>query len=166
MRLDLDNLPSDMALLHGLLRDMAAVVQHRDGEIERLQTIIKQLQRTQFGRRSERLDPASNWSARPLPAGSAARAGGSRRWTIACARTCSPPIICSPTTRRSRSSIRAADYARDQRPWGRPAPPAAVYIFAPDRRAERPVAHLEHFKGVLHVEPHRSGQSLHPDVSS
>ena len=57
MRLDLDNLPSDMALLHGLLRDMAAVVEHRDGEIERLQTIIKQLQRTQFGRRSERLDP-------------------------------------------------------------------------------------------------------------
>jgi transposase len=57
MRLDLDNLPSDMALLHGLLRDMAAVVEHRDGEIERLQTIIKQLQRAQFGRRSERLDP-------------------------------------------------------------------------------------------------------------
>ena len=57
MRLDLDDLPSDMVLLHGLLRDMAAVVEHRDGEIERLQTIIKQLQRTQFGRRSERLDP-------------------------------------------------------------------------------------------------------------
>jgi transposase len=53
MRLDLDNLPSDMVLL----RDMAAVVEHRDGEIERLQTIIKQLQRAQFGRRSERLDP-------------------------------------------------------------------------------------------------------------
>jgi hypothetical protein len=57
MRLDLDNLPSDMVLLHGLLRDMAAVVEHRDGEIERLQTVIKQLQRMQFGRRSERLDP-------------------------------------------------------------------------------------------------------------
>lgn len=57
MRLDLDNLPSDMVLLHGHLREMAAVVEHRDGEIERLQTIIKQLQRMQFGRRSERLDP-------------------------------------------------------------------------------------------------------------
>src|SRR5258708_37448991 len=57
MRLDLDNLPSDMVLLHGLLRDMAAVVEHRDGEIERLQPINKQLQRAQFGRRSERLDP-------------------------------------------------------------------------------------------------------------
>ena len=57
MRLDLDNLPSNMALLHGLVCDMAAVVEHCDGEIERLQTIIQQLQRTQFGRRSERLDP-------------------------------------------------------------------------------------------------------------
>jgi len=35
---------------------MAAVVTHRDGEIERLQTVIKQLQRAQFGRRSERPD--------------------------------------------------------------------------------------------------------------
>jgi hypothetical protein len=51
MRLDLDNLSSDM-----VLRDMTAVVEHRDGEIERLRTIIKQLQRTQFGRRSECLD--------------------------------------------------------------------------------------------------------------
>jgi len=48
---------ADVARGVGLLRDMAAVVEHRDGEIERLQTIIKQLQRTQFGRRSERLDP-------------------------------------------------------------------------------------------------------------
>jgi transposase len=36
---------------------MAAVVESRDGEIERLQVIIKKLQRAQFGRRSERLDP-------------------------------------------------------------------------------------------------------------
>jgi transposase len=57
MRLDLDNLPSDTALLHALVRDMAAAVANRDSEIERLQTIIKQLQRAQFGRRSERLDP-------------------------------------------------------------------------------------------------------------
>jgi hypothetical protein len=36
---------------------MAAAVEHRDGEIERLKPIIKKLQRAQFGRRSERLDP-------------------------------------------------------------------------------------------------------------
>jgi transposase len=57
MRLDLESLPSDIDLLHCLVRDMAAVVETRDDEIERLQRLIKQLQRTQFGRRSERLDP-------------------------------------------------------------------------------------------------------------
>jgi len=57
MRLDLENLPTDTALLHQLVREMAGFVEARDGEIERLKTIIKQLQRAQFGRRSERLDP-------------------------------------------------------------------------------------------------------------
>ncbi len=57
MRLDLANLPSDIDLLHRLVRDMAAAVETRDDEIGRLQRLIKQLQRTQFGRRSERLDP-------------------------------------------------------------------------------------------------------------
>lgn len=38
------------------MRDMTTVVEHRDGEIERLQLIIKKLQRAQFGRRSKRLD--------------------------------------------------------------------------------------------------------------
>ncbi len=57
MRLDLENLPSDIDLLHRLVRDMAVVVETRDDEIGRLQRLIKQLQRGQFGRRSERLDP-------------------------------------------------------------------------------------------------------------
>jgi transposase len=56
MRIDLENLPSDADLLHRLVRDMASVVEDRDGEIERLRGIIKQLQRAQFGRRSEQLD--------------------------------------------------------------------------------------------------------------
>uniref|UniRef100_UPI003982E138 IS66 family transposase zinc-finger binding domain-containing protein n=1 Tax=Sphingorhabdus sp. TaxID=1902408 RepID=UPI003982E138 len=57
MRIDLDNLPQDMALLHRLVRDIAGLIEHRDEEIDRLRQIIKQLQRTQYGRRSERLDP-------------------------------------------------------------------------------------------------------------
>jgi transposase len=57
MRFDLDNLPSEPTHLQHLIRDMAAVVEHRDGKIERLKSIIKKLQRAQFGRRSERLDP-------------------------------------------------------------------------------------------------------------
>ena len=69
MQLDLDNLPSDTALLHRLVRDIASAVESRDGEIERLQLIIKKLQRGQFGRRSERLDvDRSRWCEDPLGA--------------------------------------------------------------------------------------------------
>jgi transposase len=57
MQLDLNNLPTETALLHRLVRDIAGTIERRDGEIERLKSIIKQLQRAQFGRRSERLDP-------------------------------------------------------------------------------------------------------------
>ena len=43
-------------------------------------------------------------------------------------------------------------YARDDRPWSGPDPPAAVYFYSPDRRAERPAAHLAQFKGVVQVD--------------
>lgn len=43
-------------------------------------------------------------------------------------------------------------YARDDRPWCGPDPPAAVYLYSSDRRAERPAAHLQHFKGTLQVD--------------
>jgi transposase len=57
MRFELDCLPSDVDLLHALVRDMADAVEHRDDEIDRLKRIIKQFQKGQFGRRSEQLDP-------------------------------------------------------------------------------------------------------------
>jgi transposase len=57
MRFDLDDLPSEPTLLQHLIRDMAVAVEHRDGEIERLKSIIKTLQLAEFGRRSERFDP-------------------------------------------------------------------------------------------------------------
>ena len=57
MRIDLDDLPSDPELLQRLVRDLVADKERRDGEIEKLRQIIKQLQRHQFGRRSEKLDP-------------------------------------------------------------------------------------------------------------
>jgi transposase len=43
-------------------------------------------------------------------------------------------------------------YARDDRPWGGADPPAVAYVYAPDRKAERPMAHLAGFKGVLQVD--------------
>ena len=43
-------------------------------------------------------------------------------------------------------------YARDERAWGGPDPPGVVYVYAPDRKAERAAAHLVGFKGVLQVD--------------
>ena len=43
-------------------------------------------------------------------------------------------------------------YARDDRPWGGTDPPAVVYVYAPDRKAERPISHLAGFKGILQVD--------------
>jgi transposase len=51
-------------------------------------------------------------------------------------------------------------YAREQRPWGGPEPPAAVYLFAPDRRAERPASHLENFQAALHVDGYAGFEPL------
>lgn len=304
MRLDLDNLPSDTALLRQLVRDMAAVVEHREGEIERLQAIIKKLQRMQFGRRSERLDPdqlalgledldadiGRIEESRPVIVGATVEPRPHRKplpdhlpredvmidtdhdacpdcggalhgigesvsemldWVPAqlrvvritrpkyACRTCgtvaqaaaperpiagglaTPALLAqvlvskycdhTPLYRQSQifarhgvdlarstlagwvggacwwlealheklcADVFASDhlfaddtpvpvldpgrgktktgrlwvYAREQRGWNGPAPPAAVYLFAPDRKAERPIAHLQHFEGVLHVD--------------
>lgn len=43
-------------------------------------------------------------------------------------------------------------YARDDRPWGGTDPPTVAYVYAPDRKAERPKAHLTGFAGVLQVD--------------
>jgi transposase len=43
-------------------------------------------------------------------------------------------------------------YARDDRPWGGSDPPAVAYVYAPDRKAERPMTHLSGFMGVLQVD--------------
>jgi transposase len=43
-------------------------------------------------------------------------------------------------------------YARDDRPWNGPDPPAAVYFYSPDRKAERPASHLASFRGIVQVD--------------
>ncbi|HPE31936.1 MAG TPA: IS66 family transposase [Parvularculaceae bacterium] len=45
-----------MSVLHALVRDMVAALDADRGEIDRLKTIIRELQRARFGRRSERMD--------------------------------------------------------------------------------------------------------------
>jgi transposase len=51
-------------------------------------------------------------------------------------------------------------YARDDRPWGGLDPPAVAYLYAPDRKAERPLAHLAGFKGVLQVDGYAGYRAL------
>ena len=43
-------------------------------------------------------------------------------------------------------------YARDDRPWGGNDPPIVAYVYAPDRKGERPEAHLGDFAGILQVD--------------
>src|SRR5579872_260986 len=51
-------------------------------------------------------------------------------------------------------------YTRDDRPWSGPDPPAAVYFYSPDRKAERPASHLEGFRGVLQVDGYAGFERL------
>jgi transposase len=51
-------------------------------------------------------------------------------------------------------------YARDDRPWGGPDPPGVAYVYAPDRKHERPVLHLAGFKGTLQVDGYGAYASL------
>ncbi|MEY9460498.1 IS66 family transposase [Bradyrhizobium ottawaense] len=312
MQLNLNNLPTDTELLHRLVRDIVCTIDHRDSEIERLRSIIKQLQRAQFGRRSERLDPDQLALGLEDLDGDLTREGESRppvekqhterssrrkplpdhlprqdvrldvdNMTCGCCggalhiigesvsdmldwvpaqlrviRTTRPKYACrscktvmqapaperviaggmatpallaqvlvskycdhTPLYRQSQifarhgvdlprstlagwvggacwwlealhicltKSVFASDHlfaddtpvpvldpgrgrtktgrlwvhAREQRGWGGPEPPAAVYMFGPDRRAERPATHLENFKGVLHVDGYAGFEPL------
>jgi transposase len=51
-------------------------------------------------------------------------------------------------------------YARDDRPWGGADPPGVAYVYAPDRKAERPIAHLDGFSGILQVDGYGGYRTL------
>src|SRR5215210_4139289 len=51
-------------------------------------------------------------------------------------------------------------YARDDRPWGGTDPPGVAYVYAPDRTAARPIAHLSGFAGVLQVDGYSGYRAL------
>src|SRR6266404_3255908 len=59
MNIDLATLPDDVDTLQRMVRTLAAecaTLTEAEAEIERLRLIIQKLQRSQFGRRAERLD--------------------------------------------------------------------------------------------------------------
>lgn len=51
-------------------------------------------------------------------------------------------------------------YARDDRPWSGADPPGVAYVYAPDRKSERPIEHLAGFKGVLQVDGYGGYRAL------
>ena len=70
-------------------------------------------------------------------------------------------------------------YVRDERPWVGEAPPAAIYRFSRDRKAQQPSEHLKDYTDWMHADGYsgfndlyRSGrgretvQKLHPKQSS
>ena len=59
-------------------------------------------------------------------------------------------------------------YVRDQRPWSGPAPPGAVYRFAPDWKEEHVRSHLQKTKGILQADGYKGYAKLYapgPDGS-
>ncbi len=274
MNIDLATLPVEVDALHRLVHELAAQMAgertelaQAQAEVERLRLIIQRLQRTQFGRRSERIDgdqlalgledldadiartqarqPAANdadaepRSRRPrlpnhLPredveidvdgrvcpcCGGALHAIGEtvsemldfvparlrvlriRRAKYGC-RACgtihqaaaperpiakglaSPGLLahvlvskyCDHTPLYRQTQIFARHGVEIDRStlanwvggacwwlealWAGPDPPAAVYFYSPDRKAERPASHLEGFRGVLQVDGYAGFERL------
>ena len=52
-------------------------------------------------------------------------------------------------------------YVRDDRPFGSPAPPAALYFASRDRRHEHPVGHLRDFTGILQADAYSGYNELY-----
>lgn len=62
-----------------------------------------------------------------------------------------PVPVLAPGAGRARTG-RLWTYVRDERGHGGEAPPAALFRYAPDRKGERPAAHLRSFTGHLHAD--------------
>ncbi|MBV8575930.1 MAG: IS66 family transposase, partial [Acetobacteraceae bacterium] len=52
-------------------------------------------------------------------------------------------------------------YVRDDRPFGGPAPPAALYHASRDRRHDHPVRHLKAFSGILQADAYNGYNELY-----
>jgi transposase len=59
------------------------------------------------------------------------------------------------------ATARLWTYARDERPWGSDAPPAALYRFSPDRKGIRPARHLAGFRGWMHADGYAGFEELY-----
>jgi hypothetical protein len=118
MDIDLAALPDDVDTLQNLVRSLAAErasLSEAKTEIERLNLIIKKLQRSQFGRRAERIDDDQlqlgledlNTDLARVEASLPTSPVETKTSNAKCERPNLPAHLPSPTTRRSRCSIPA-----------------------------------------------------------
>src|SRR6202011_3169449 len=63
------------------------------------------------------------------------------------------PVLCPG--RGTTKQGRLWTYVRDDRPPASSEPPAVLFRYSPDRKGERPKAHLASFTGVLQADAHR-----------
>jgi hypothetical protein len=71
-----------------------------------------------------------------------------------------PVPVLAPGTGKTKTG-RLWTYVRDERPHGGDRPPAAVFFASPDRRGERPLAHLAAFSGVLQADGYAGFNGLY-----
>jgi transposase len=69
------------------------------------------------------------------------------------------PVLCPGKGRTQTGRLWA--YVRDDRPCAGPDPPAVVYRYSPDRKAERPRAHLKSFSGILQADAYSGFNALY-----
>lgn len=69
-----------------------------------------------------------------------------------------------PVLAKGKTDIgRCWGYVRDDRPFAGPAPPAAMFYYSRDRRAEHPRAHLARWSGVLQADAYGGYAKLYED---
>lgn len=76
-----------------------------------------------------------------------------------------PVPVLSPGKGRTKTG-RLWAYVRDDRPSGGPDPPAVIYRYSPDRKGERPQAHLRTFTGILQADAYSGFAPCTPAAAS
>ena len=67
-----------------------------------------------------------------------------------------------PVLAKSKTSIgRLWTYVRDDRPFGGPEPPAAMFFYSPDRGGEHPRRHLAQYAGILQADAYAGFNELY-----
>jgi transposase len=67
------------------------------------------------------------------------------------------PVLAKGKTRTGRLWT----YVRDDRPFGGPAPPAALYFYSPDRGGQHPRAHLQSWTGIMQADAYAGYNELY-----